>query len=250
MPVHDWSRVFDGAFHAFHHAWIAELQLALNNGILPPDFYAMAEQVAGRAVPDVLTLQTSESTEEHWSADSVTGATAVASAPPRVRRSEMIEPESYASRQRSVVIHHVSDDRIVALIEVLSPGNKSSFKEFRSFLAKAVGSLERGHHLLLIDLHPRTTRDPAGIHAVICTEFGGTAEADPPDKNLTLVSYDAGPPKISYVEPVAIGDVLTDMPLFLAPGWYVNVPLEDTYQAAYRGVPRRFREVLEAAPDR
>lgn len=50
---------------------------------------------------------------------------------------------------------------------------------------------------------------------------------------------------MSYVEPVAVGDLLIDMPLFLAPGWYVNVPLEQTYQAAYRGVPRRFREVLE-----
>jgi hypothetical protein len=47
------------------------------------------------------------------------------------------------------------------------------------------------------------------------------------------------------VEPVAVGDTLTDMPLFLAPDWYVSVPLEATYEPAYRGVPRRFREVLD-----
>ena len=218
MPIHEWSRVFDGAFHDFHHVWIGELRNALNGGILPADYYAMAEQVAGRSVPDVLTLQSLESIEDQLSGDSVTGATAVAVAPPRVRLSEIIEPESYASRQRSVVIHHVSDDRIVALIEVLSPGNKSSYKEFRSFLGKAVGSLERGHHLLLVDLHPRTTRDPEGIHAIITTEFGGTAQVGPPDKPLTLVSYDAGPPKTSYIEPAAVGDALSDMPLFLARG--------------------------------
>ena len=28
------------------------------------------------------------------------------------------------------------------------------------------------------------------------------------------------------------------MPLFLEPEIYVNVPLEETYMAAYRGVPR------------
>jgi hypothetical protein len=61
-----------------------------------------------------------------------------------------------------------------------------------------------------------------------------------------LVAYDAGPPKIAYVEPVAVGDLLNEMPLFLAAGWYVSVPLEATYQAAWRGVPRRFREILEA----
>lgn len=35
------------------------------------------------------------------------------------------------------------------------------------------------------------------------------------------------------------------MPLFLCPDRSVNVPLEATYQAAYRGVPAFWREVLE-----
>jgi hypothetical protein len=67
-----------------------------------------------------------------------------------------------------------------------------------------------------------------------------------PGKPLTLVSYDAGYSPTAYVEPVAVGDVLPDVPLFLAHGWYVNVPLEATYQAAYRGVPQRWKAVLEA----
>lgn len=67
----------------------------------------------------------------------------------------------------------------------------------------------------------------------------------PADRPLTLAAYDAGPPRMAHVEPVAVGDPLIDMPLFLAPGWYVSVPLEATYQSDCRGVPRRFREVLE-----
>ena len=39
---------------------------------------------------------------------------------------------------------------------------------------------------------------------------------------------------------------LIDMPLFLEPEIYVNVPLEATYQAAYRGVPQRWKNVLES----
>ncbi len=35
------------------------------------------------------------------------------------------------------------------------------------------------------------------------------------------------------------------MPLFLNPDRYVNVPLEATYLAAYRGMPAFWREVLE-----
>jgi hypothetical protein len=114
-----------------------------------------------------------------------------------------------------------------------------------SFVTKAIELLDHGYHLLLVDLHPRTARDPDGIHAVIWGEFGGKSKPTLPEKPFTLVAYDAGPPKACYVEPVAIGESLVDMPLFLAPGWYVNVPLERTYRAAWRGVPRRFREVLD-----
>jgi hypothetical protein len=57
MPVHDWTRVKACIFHHFHHSWIEELQRALNRGLLPPDYYAMAEQRTGRFGPDFLTLE-------------------------------------------------------------------------------------------------------------------------------------------------------------------------------------------------
>jgi hypothetical protein len=44
---------------------------------------------------------------------------------------------------------------------------------------------------------------------------------------------------------VAVGDVLPETPLFLEPDAYLNVPLEATYQAAYHGVPQRWKRVLE-----
>jgi hypothetical protein len=246
MPVHDWSNIFAGAFHNFHLLWIHELQIALNQGLLPPDYYAMAAQVAGPGVPDVLTLKTA-----HWyavsgSGEPIAGATAVALAPPRVGDRETLEREIYTDLQRSIVIHHASDDRIVALIEILSAGNKASNRDFHALLTKAVESLERGYHLLLIDLQPPTPRDPDGIHAAIWGEFGGKPKSPPHDKPLTLVAYDVGPPKEAYVQRLSFREPLIDMPLFLAPGWYVEVPLEATYQAAWRGVPRRIRELRDA----
>src|SRR3954447_11828348 len=44
MPIHDWTRVDSGLFHAFHQDWISTLSRALNAGILPPDFFAIREQ--------------------------------------------------------------------------------------------------------------------------------------------------------------------------------------------------------------
>jgi hypothetical protein len=57
MPVHDWTRVSAGTFHDFHQAWIIAIRDALNDGLLPEGYYAMAEQVAGRPHPDVLALE-------------------------------------------------------------------------------------------------------------------------------------------------------------------------------------------------
>ncbi len=50
----------------------------------------------------------------------------------------------------------------------------------------------------------------------------------PGDKSLTLAAYEAGHRVRAFVEPVAVGDVLIDMPLYLYPGQYVAVPLEAT----------------------
>jgi hypothetical protein len=62
---------------------------------------------------------------------------------------------------------------------------------------------------------------------------------------LTLASYVAGPPEEIYLEHLAVGTPLAEMPLFLRPDRYINVPLEPTYQADYRGMPAFWRDVLE-----
>lgn len=64
---------------------------------------------------------------------------------------------------------------------------------------------------------------------------------------MTLVAYETGLSVRAYVEPVAVGETLHDMPLFLEPGGHVPVPLERTYQAAFAALPRRWRVVLEQA---
>ena len=46
MPVHDWTRVNAGIFHDFNHEWISTNKRALNSGLLPPEYYALAEQIA------------------------------------------------------------------------------------------------------------------------------------------------------------------------------------------------------------
>jgi hypothetical protein len=156
--------------------------------------------------------------------------------------------DEYVSKQRTLAIRHVSDDRIVALIEIVSPGNKSSRHALRQFVEKAADALARGWHLLLIDLQPPGPRDPQGIHGALWSELCDSDYEAPAGEPLTLAAYSAGRPKTAYVEPIAVGKSLPEMPLFLDPYTYVSVPLEPTYQAAWLGVPRRWREVLEPPP--
>jgi hypothetical protein len=245
MPVHDWSRVGAGTFHDFHCGWIVEIRNALNNGVLPPDYYAMAEQIAGSMGPDVLTLEAVGPNGGDEPGGVTRGATAVALAPPKVRLTATTEMDEYVLKQKALVIRHSSDDRIVALVEILSPGDKASRHALRSFVEKAAEALARGYHLLLIDLHRPGPRDPQGIHGALWEEIADASYRAPADTPLTLAAYSAGRPKTAYVEPIAVGDRLPEMPLFLDPGWYVSAPLEATYQAAWRGMPRRWRDVLE-----
>jgi hypothetical protein len=214
MPIHDWTRVDAGIFHHFHQAWITALARALNAGLLPPECYALAEQIAGGLLPDVLTLETSE-------------------------------PERYARSQSRIAIRHKSGDRVVAVLEILSPGNKGSRYAMRLFVEKALEFLEAGVHLLLIDLFPPGPRDPQGIHAAIWCEIDQTDFRLPPDQPLTLASYSSGLLKRAFIEPAAVGAVLADMPLFLEPDRYILVPLEATYTDAFAAVPKRWRDELE-----
>jgi hypothetical protein len=248
MPIHDWTRVLAGIFHDFHHSWIEEIKRALNRGLLPPEYYALAEQIAGGLGPDVLALEAAVPNGKGGplqpnGAPDVSRGTLLY-APPTVRFRAAAEPQQYARKRKRVVIRHSSDDRVVAMIEVVSPGNKASRQALRSFVEKALELLEAGIHLVVLDLFPPGPRDPQGIHAAIWSEIEDDGFQLPPDKKLTLVSYSAGAVKQAFIEPVAVGDVLLPMPLFLEPDGHVLVPLEATYQAAFEAVPRRWQIVL------
>jgi hypothetical protein len=246
MPIHDWTRVNDGTFHDFHLAWIAEIRNALNGGLLPPPYYAQAEQIAGPLGPDVLTLQTNDYPSNGVVGELAgSGGLAVATAPPRPRFIGEAVMGDYVLKRRTIVIRHFSGDRIIALLEIVSPGNKSSRHALRTFVEKAVEALYRGYHLLVVDLFSPTRRDPQGIHAAIWQEITDDPFELPAESPLTLAAYSAGPTKRAYVEATAVGRELIEMPLFLEPEIYINVPLEANYQAAYRGVPRRWKQVLE-----
>ena len=209
-------------------------------GGLPPDYFALIDQRIRGPIPDVLTLKLSPGAEKTSEGE---GGLAVATIPPRARPIRRKEAEIYADRANRITVRHRHGD-IVAVIEIVSPGNKASKEEFRSFVAKSWELIKQGVHLLIIDLFPPGRRDPEGVHVAIWGEYEDEAEKPPGDKPLTVVSYDAGPEQVAYVYPVAVGDVLPDVPLFLKPEVYVPAPLEATYQTTWNVFPNALKGLL------
>lgn len=240
MPIHDWTRVEAGDFHDFHQCWVVEIRNALNRGLLPPEFMAMSEQVTGRPIPDVVTLQTRRP-------KGGVGGVAVKESPPTARVIQKHEQIDYARRADRIVIRH-GRGRVVAIIEILSPGNKSSRHAIDTFVEKAAEILNQGVHLLIVDLFPPTPRDPQGIHKAIWDQFGDEPFDFLADKPLTVVSYLGGDSPTAYVESLGIGDVLPSLPIFLTEDYYVPAPLESTYQEAWDVYPAMLKELLEVPP--
>ena len=173
---------------------------------------------------------------------------AVAEAPPSTRLSQeaKLEAAFYMAKRRSLVIRHASGDRIVALIEIVSPANKHTHNAVSEFVDKIIAALNEGIHVLVIDPFPPGKHDPHGIHAEIWEGLGEPIIEPPPDLPLTVASYCAKSPITAYIEPTRVGLALPDMALFLTKTHYVHAPLELTYMQAWSGVPERWRRVIEA----
>jgi hypothetical protein len=198
----------------------------------------MVEQRAGGPEADVITLEVVPPTGP------APGGVAVAVQPPRARFVTRAETAGYARKANRITVRHPDGD-VVAVIEIVSPGNKDSRHAIDAFARKAVALLQAEVHLLVVDLFPPSPRDPQGIHKVIWDLVREEPFALPPDKPLTLAAYSAGAETVAYVEPVSVGDALPDMAVFFAPNQYVMCPLEATYETAWRQFPAPLKKPLE-----
>ena len=192
--------------------------------------------------PDALALQV----DTHDDSDGDGGIATALQTRPQSTIVVETEGELYRRRKNSIAIRHVSGDRLVAMIELVSPGNKSSKRAIRLFVEKAYDFLERRIHLLIVDPFAPGPRDPEGIHGLIWSEIADDSFHLPPNKPLTVVAYECDLITRAYLEPLAVGDPLPDMPLFLEPDGCVMLPLETTYNTAFAVQPRRWRSVLDA----
>ena len=252
MGIHDWTRVDAGTWHSFHVSWIAEIKRALNAGTLPDGYYAEAERQASRYEADVLTLERAPTSDEGATSPGMSNGngTAVAIAPvtaPRLSQFYEADPAAdYALKRRTLAVRHASGDRVVALIELASPGNKDREASVEQFAAKACDALRAGVHVAVIDpFPPRRADGGGGLVGAVADAAGFDVPPLPADRPLCLGSFESARPPRLYAEPLAVGDEPPNLPLFYdAVGRFVEIPLSETYAAAWQATPKRWRDVI------
>lgn len=239
MPLHDWTKASPGMFPDFHSSWLTDLKRALNRGLLPAGYYAMAEQRTSLYGPDVLTL-----TESPRPAPLPAGGNGVAVVEPRTAR--RLVSHVLPTTGRALAIRHSGGNRVVAVIEVVSPANKDRPEHVGDFAGKVASLVRNGIHVVVADILPPGNHDPDGMHTAVWAGLDADPEAAPPpaDQPYTFAGYRAADKPVAYLEYTGVGRPLPGVPLFLDGGAFVGVPLEETYMTNYAELPTNLKATL------
>jgi hypothetical protein len=115
-------------------------------------------------------------------------------------------------------------------IELVSPANKDRPLNREAFVSKCVSYLQAGVGLVLVDV---ATERPADLHRELLVRLGA---ADPgPGSVLSGSAFRPvereGKPQLDvWHEPIAVGQQLPTLPLWLRGGFSLPVELEATYE--------------------
>jgi hypothetical protein len=223
-------------WEGFHHSWAAFIAQQLNRDVLPEGFYAESEIGVGPELEvDVATLELSRP-----DAAGRGGTTAVWSPPqPAVAVPvDFAQLDGYEIR----VYQDVGGAELRAAIELVSPANKDRAGSRRTFAAKCAGYLRHGVGVVVVDV---VTARSANLHAeLFATLDVKRRPAWSSPTGLSAVAYRAvtvrKKPRVEvWPEPLALGEPLPTLPLWLALDLCVPLRLEESYAAASGGLRMR-----------
>jgi hypothetical protein len=223
-PLHSWT--------TFHSRWAGILMDALS-ALLPASRFLVEVQshVGTHIEADVAEFELSPSIygiEENGSEGGVAVQVQTWAPPVAAQTVDIVFPDDI-----EVQVFDLRDGkRLVAVIELISPGNKDRAETRRAFAAKCVAYLQRGIGLLIVDI---VTLRGGNLHQEVL-ELLGQAEDSvlPADTELYAVAYRPARRKETnqldlWPVPLALGQSLPLLPLALRGTFFVPVDLEATY---------------------
>jgi Protein of unknown function (DUF4058) len=226
-PYHHWE--------SFHSNWATRIADGLV-AVLPPEFQVEEHTHAGPGFEiDVAAFEEKPPLE-----DSASGGAAVATraapayAPPFP---DGTLPAAFPDTFEVRVFNTAAGLTLVAVIELVSPGNKDRPAERRAFAAKGASYLAQGVSLIVVDI---VTNRHANMHNDLMRLMESAADFDFPDKvSLYAVAY--RPVRRGEREEIdlwrrtlTLGAPLPTLPLRLTGDFFVAVDLETAYQEACR----------------
>jgi hypothetical protein len=217
-------------WRSFHGAWAAAMARLLNQGILPPGYYAVPlVDFDGPVEIDVAALRGHGGTvvegqagaTQPWTAPAPGAAVAV-----EMPAVDAIEVQVFADD---------GDPRLTAAVELLSPRNKDRPQARRTFAVKCVGYLQQGSSVVVVDT---VTTRRADINSEILALLGVVPGAVITPAGLSAVAYRTpgreGEEQQLLLWPasLALGEPLPTLPLWIATDFSVPLDLEASYRTA------------------
>lgn len=234
-------------WEGFHHAWAMTIVQRLNGDVLSKDYVSEPEAHVGPLIQiDVATYE-DESEPSPFGANGSNGPGGVATAiqayappaPPLTGEVAFTESDTF-----EVAIYKMEGGwKLVAAIELVSPANKDRPSHRRAFATKVAAYLQQGISVVVVDV---VTERLANLHAelVEVMHLPDTFDWQSPS-GLAAITYRVVKVKNGEKEqerldvwpyPLALGEALPTVPLWLSPILAVPLELELTYANACRSL--------------
>jgi hypothetical protein len=214
-------------WESLHSKWSGSIVDQLNEQ-LPPRYFAEPHVHRGSTVEiDVGTFEGRSDVAEQGGV-----ATAVWS-PPRPTLTAPLPAAAFESFEVRI-INDEAGPRLVAAIELVSPGNKDRPLARRAFAIKCAAYLQQGVSVMVVDI---VTSRTANLHRELADllslapDVSGTTTALHAAAYRTLIAAEEGRLE-TWLEPLALGARLPTLPLWLNAYDCVGVDLEQSYEAA------------------
>lgn len=214
---------------SIHSAWANLITQQLNRDLLPSDYYAEPHvRIGNQFEIDVATFR---STTEL--ADGGTGVATAVWAPPRPAIAEPVDLGQWDLFEVQI-LQDLGGPQLRAAIELVSPANKDRPSSRQTFGLKCGGYLQRGVSVVVVDV---VTERIANLHAELVKVLElGPEFAWQSESSLYAVAYRtvlaAGQHRLDvWPEPLAIGEFLPTLPLWLEVDLCLPLNLEESYVA-------------------
>lgn len=220
-------------WESFHSSWATRIADSLTEHWLPPNYIAEEHVHIGPMIEiDVATF------ERETLAPSDDSGRAVALKTPKIwtpPAPEIILPAVFPETFEVRILSTDTGPKLVAAIELVSPGNKDQEAERRGFAVKCASYLYQGISLIIVDIvTTRRTNLHNEITRVMAADEAATFAAD---CGLYAVAYrplrrDAKDVFDIWRSQLALGKRLPELPLGLGADLVIPVDFEATYAEA------------------